>query len=83
MNKNRTESISITTSKCESISPVTSHDHPSAYCYFGSPDGLHRASLHDALDQFRIALELRGPLTVDDAAWLAPELAKIIMDALA
>ena len=97
MNKNRTDSCSHVSgcgeaqSESWSIAHFVTHTGGSGSCmsytaprgYSGTAEYVRQTSLHDALDQFRIALELRGPLTVDDAAWLAPELAKIIMDALA
>jgi hypothetical protein len=50
---------------------------------YTAPSGDSGTSLRATLDEFRRALELRGPLTVDEGAWLVETLAKAILDAYA
>ena len=74
-----------------SISHSVTHTGGSGSCMsYTAPRGhsttaqyVRRASLHDALDQFCIALKLGGPLTVDDATWVVTALVKVIMAAAA
>ena len=71
-------SISHSVTHTEGFSSGVSHTAP--HGHHATAKYVHRASLHAALFKFRIALELGGPLTIDDAAWLVRELAKIILD---